>query len=122
VDEARLNTSRAILTAVLGLAALAIGRSLPTLCIGLAIASAGSFLYGLRIVLRLHPPLAKPDAKPDLSGGASVFRRWRPWSQRSHASAKLALRQSLPIWLAGLLSLMYFQGRHALHALHGGRR
>jgi O-antigen/teichoic acid export membrane protein len=101
-DEARLNTSRAVLTAVLGLAALGIGRSLPMLCAGLATASAGSFAYGLRIVLRYHPL----SMNGERSGHAFVFGRW---SDRSRALAKLALRQSLPIWLAGVLSLMYFK-------------
>ncbi len=102
-DEARLNTVRAVLTAALGIAALAIGRSLPTLCAGLASASAGGFAYGLGIVLRLHPLLA-PGGRS--TNGMRVFGRW---GDGAHALARVALRQSLPIWLAGLLSLMYFK-------------
>ncbi len=101
--EARLNTVRAFLTAALGLSALALGRSLPTLCAGLATASAGSFIYGLGSVVRLHPVLARGRK---FRSGAIAF--WL-WSDRTRAVAKVALRQSLPIWLAGLLSLMYFK-------------
>ena len=93
-DEARLNASRAFLTALAGLLALTVGRSLAALCAALAAAGVGSFLYGLTILLGLHP-----------LRGRSV-----PASVRlDRALARVALGQSLPIWFAGLLSLLYFK-------------
>jgi O-antigen/teichoic acid export membrane protein len=88
-DEARLNTARAILTAVAGLAALSVGRSLAGLCAGLAVAAALSSVYALVLVVRLHPSLFRTDLDRTL--------------------VRVALEQGFPIWIGGLLSLLYFK-------------
>jgi O-antigen/teichoic acid export membrane protein len=91
-DEARLNAVRAVLTTAVGLAVLAVERSLPALCTGLAAASVGGFVYGVATLRRIAPPAKQtPPAAID-------------WTR-----ARAALRQSLPIWLAGLVSLAYFK-------------
>jgi O-antigen/teichoic acid export membrane protein len=92
VDEARLNASRALLTAAAGLFTLAAHRKLPALCMALAAASTASFVYGAATVLRLHPVSAR-EARAAFDG----------------RSARAALGQSLPIWVAGLLSVLYFK-------------
>ncbi len=91
-DEARLNTSRALSTAAAGLLVLALGPSLAALCVALAAASLGSFVYGVVLVWRLHPHAAHL-ARAAIDRGL----------------AKAALAQSLPLWFAGLLSLLYFK-------------
>jgi O-antigen/teichoic acid export membrane protein len=95
-DEARLNASRALLTAAAGLVALTCVHSLVGLCAGLAAASLGTCAYGLRTLLRLHPMRTKPA-------------RTTPIWTLDRALAGVALRESLPIWFAGLLSLLYFK-------------
>jgi O-antigen/teichoic acid export membrane protein len=88
-DEARLNTVRAVAATGFGLAALGLGRSLHALCAGMAIASVGGFAYGLARVLGMFT----------VGRGALLHRD----------KVRDALRQSLPIWLAGLVSLVYFR-------------
>ncbi len=90
-DEARLSGLRAVLTAAFGLVAIEFGRSLASLCLALTAASVGSALYGLTALLRLHPLKGCADLAID------------------RALARVALHESLPIWLAGLLSLLYFK-------------
>jgi O-antigen/teichoic acid export membrane protein len=89
-EEARLIASRAVLTSAGGLAGLALGRSLAALCCGLMAASLGSFGYGAAMLLG-RKSVARLPSTSDL------------------VLAKTALAQSLPIWLAGLLSLLYFR-------------
>jgi O-antigen/teichoic acid export membrane protein len=91
-DETRLNGARAIATTVAGLTALVFSRSLTGLCAGLAAASSVALVYGLVLTLRLHP----------LRGSAADLTIDREL-------ARVALRQSAPIWIAGLLSLLYFK-------------
>jgi O-antigen/teichoic acid export membrane protein len=91
-DEARLNALRAILTAIAGVVALAVGRSLASVCAGLTAASFGSFAYGLAALGRVQG-LRPVSVRAAFAGGL----------------AQVALRQSLPIWLAGLLSVLYFK-------------
>jgi O-antigen/teichoic acid export membrane protein len=91
-DEARLNGARAIATTVAGLAILYFSRSLTGLCTGLAIAAFGTCAYGLVLTLRLHPAR-------ELAGGLTIDR----------TLARSALEQAAPIWIAGLLSLLYFK-------------
>lgn len=93
--EARLNGSRAILTGVTGLTALAVGRSLTWLCIALVVSSLASCLYGLTLLLLLHPRLKVPGSLRAL-----------PFDRDLAISA---LKESLPIWFAGLVSLLYFK-------------
>jgi O-antigen/teichoic acid export membrane protein len=101
-DEARLNTFRAVLATTFGLAALGIGRSLGTLCMGTAAASLGGLVYGFATLRGLGP----------------VMRAAGAWLDR--AQARAALRQSLPIWFSGLVSLVYFKvDTLFLHALTG---
>jgi O-antigen/teichoic acid export membrane protein len=93
-DEARLNTSRALLLLTAGLAALAVGRSLGGLCAGLAASGLGSFAYGLVVLMRSRPL----DSQPAWAG-----------PRVDRAMARNALAESLPIWFAGLVSLLYFK-------------
>jgi PST family polysaccharide transporter len=90
--EARLNTLRAVLTTTFGLAALAVARSLTGLCAGLTLASVGSCAIGLVTLLRFHS-LGTASAPATLD----------------RVLAKVALRGSLPIWFAGIFSLLYFK-------------
>ncbi len=90
-QEARINTWRALLTTILGLAALAVTRSLTGLCTGLAVASLASCALGFATLLRFH------------------WSRGRAVDIFDRALARLALRGSLPIWFAGLFSLLYFK-------------
>jgi PST family polysaccharide transporter len=90
--EARLNATRAVLTAGGGVLALALHPSLVALCVAFAAASVGAFFFGLHGVHRAHPP-------PPFAARERVDR----------TLARTALRESWPIWLAGLLSLLYFK-------------
>jgi O-antigen/teichoic acid export membrane protein len=91
-DEARLNASRALLTVLAGLTALTLSRSLAGVCAGLAVANLGSGIFGWIALRRWHPMrAASTSAKAD------------------GALARRALRESLPLWLAGLLSVLYFK-------------
>ena len=90
--EARLNGARAVTTAVAGLGALLIGRSLTLFCFALAAAGAAGCAYGLATLLRLHPI-------------GSLRVRAGVGAERVRA----ALRDSLPLWLAGVLSMAYFK-------------
>jgi O-antigen/teichoic acid export membrane protein len=90
--EARLNTVRAILTTTFGLAALAVTRSLTGLCAGLAVASLSSCVVGLATLLRFH-----------FLGTVSIA------GILDRALARVALRGALPIWFAGIFSLLYFK-------------
>lgn len=93
VDEARLNGLRALATTAAGLGGLFAYRALWALCAGLAAASVACMVCGGLVVWRLDP-----DA-------------WRGARERplDRTLAHVALRQSLPIWLAGLVSLLYFK-------------
>jgi O-antigen/teichoic acid export membrane protein len=91
-DEAQLNASRAVLTAGAGLLALLVMRSLGALCAGLAAASLGAAVYGLA-KLREYLPGLDVKNQSGLDG----------------ARVRTTLRESLPIWFAGLLSLLYFK-------------
>jgi O-antigen/teichoic acid export membrane protein len=89
-DEARLNASRALITAGAGLVALSTSRSLVALCAGLAAASLVAAVQGLATILS---DLPDRSVKP---GGDTAL-------------ARTALRESLPLWLASLLSVLYFR-------------
>ena len=91
-EEARLNAVRAILTVGSGILALLLHPSLVTLCAALAGASLGAFVFGLARVFRLHPR-ASAERRPLLD----------------RVLARSALGEAWPIWLAGLLSLVYFK-------------
>jgi O-antigen/teichoic acid export membrane protein len=95
-DEARLNASRALLIATAGLVALSVRHSVSGLCAGLAAASVGSCAYGLTTLVRLRPLWTRPALATPI-GTIDI------------ALARVALRESLPIWFAGLLSLLYFK-------------
>jgi len=86
-DEARQNAIRAALTLGAGLVALAFRPSLPAFCGALAAATLTAFFFALARVLRLTRPRAR-------------FNR---------VVAVAALREAWPIWLAGLLSILYFK-------------
>jgi O-antigen/teichoic acid export membrane protein len=87
--EAGLNGFRALATACAGVAVLTVGRSLVGLCFGLALAALTSAAYGTALIVRLRAGA--------LNGSLD------------RALARVALRQSLPIWFAGIVSLLYFK-------------
>ncbi|MDP9148847.1 MAG: oligosaccharide flippase family protein, partial [Myxococcota bacterium] len=93
-QEARLNGCRALATAIGGVATLVVGRSLVSLCAGLLAASLAGCIYACATMLRFHPVegLTRNSTK-----------------ERARSLARSALRQSLPLWIAGLLSLLYFK-------------
>jgi len=86
-DEARQNAVRAALTLGAGLIALVLFPSLAAFCGALAAASLAAFVFGSSRVLGLTPLHAPFDRNLAMS----------------------ALRIAWPIWLAGLLSLLYFK-------------
>jgi O-antigen/teichoic acid export membrane protein len=90
-DEARLNGARAVATVLAGLTGLEATRSLTGLSAGLAIAAMASCAYALVAIARLRL-LRAPTA------------RAIDWSL-----ARATLRQSVPIWIGGMLSLLYFK-------------
>jgi O-antigen/teichoic acid export membrane protein len=90
-DEARLNAVRAVATALAGGTALIVSPSLAGLCAGLAAAAAVSCASGLAWVARRLP--SRDSAR-------RAFDR---------TLARIALRQAVPIWIGGLLSLLYFK-------------
>jgi PST family polysaccharide transporter len=91
-DEARLHGGRAAATTVAGLAALARSPSLAGLCAGLAVAASVGSVYGLLQIARLHP-----------------LRETTPGPAFDRDLARTVLGQSVPIWIGGLLSLLYFK-------------
>jgi O-antigen/teichoic acid export membrane protein len=93
VDEARLNGARALASTVAGAGGVLLHRSLSGLCVGLACAAVGCLAYGSWVVWRLQPDAWRPER-------GRFFDRNLAWS---------ALQQSLPIWLAGVVSLIYFK-------------
>jgi O-antigen/teichoic acid export membrane protein len=90
-DEARLNTTRALLTVGAGGGAILARGTLVSLCGGLVFASAVAAITGAVSLL-----------------GRGLLRR-PTRREPDRALAGRALRQSLPIWFAALLSLMYFK-------------
>jgi O-antigen/teichoic acid export membrane protein len=98
-DEARLNGVRALLMAALGLGALLVDRSVIALSLGMTAGTLAGGGYGWWLLHRYQLPL----------GGA--FDR---------ALAGTAVREALPIWLAGLLSMLYFKGDTVLLRFFAG--
>ncbi|MBV9945345.1 MAG: flippase [Myxococcales bacterium] len=92
--EARLNSVRAVLTLALGFSGLALGRTLAAVCVGLAAAAVGSLLYGAAALGSAHPGALRARRSGPAIDGALV---------------RGALRESLPIWVAGLFSMLYFK-------------
>ncbi len=90
-DEARLNVLRATLIAAGGLGALRLGHSVASLSAGLLCGMVVSGVYGLW-VLRRRYGLGLPTGPLD------------------RALARAAAAEAFPLWLAGLLSLLYFKG------------
>jgi O-antigen/teichoic acid export membrane protein len=101
-DEARLNAVRAILLAIAGVVTVTVTRSLVGLCAGLAAANVGGVLYGAALLRRLVP-----------SRAAGVPARVEPLRLEAPtidwALAKAALSQSLPLWVGGIFSMLYFK-------------
>jgi O-antigen/teichoic acid export membrane protein len=93
-DEARLNALRALLTVGAGSAVLALAPSLTGLCTALAGASLGSFVYAMGTPLRSR-------------AGRTMFAT--AFGKVDWTRAKAALKDALPIWMAGLLSIAYFK-------------
>jgi O-antigen/teichoic acid export membrane protein len=91
-DEARLNVVRALLLAGGGLAALALRRSVAALATGLLAGMLASGLYGLALLRRRYGL--------DLRGALPADRALR----------RRAAAEAFPLWLATLLSLLYFKG------------
>ena len=96
-DEAQLNASRAVITAAAGLIALATARTLVALCAALAAASLGAAVHGLATIRRYFTPHASLHRPSTHGVGADG------------GLARKALRESLPLWMASLLSVLYFR-------------
>lgn len=92
-DEARLNVVRAVLTTAAGLGALLWWRTLLALAAGLVIGAVVAAAIGLAMVRR-RAQLTAP------------LRAWRI----DRGLARAAVAEALPLWLATLLSLVYFKG------------
>jgi PST family polysaccharide transporter len=102
-DEARLNAARALLVGSSALVAIWLGRSLVTLAAGMMAGTLASAICGLWIIRQRGGQLTL------LLGGAFDSRQ-----------ARTAIREALPIWLAGLFSLLYFKGDAVLLRLLAG--
>jgi O-antigen/teichoic acid export membrane protein len=92
-DEAHLNVGRALFIVAAALAALWRWRSVAALSAGVMVGTVAGALYGLAILRRHYRLPAAP--------GAGGFDR---------ALARTAAAEALPLWLASLLSLLYFKG------------
>jgi PST family polysaccharide transporter len=92
--EARLNGIRACLTLVFGAVALTVGRSLASVASAMALSSGAAALYGMVEVCRIHGVSLSPRSWPTAFGPLGV---------------RGILRESLPIGVAGLVSLVYFK-------------
>jgi O-antigen/teichoic acid export membrane protein len=102
-DEARLNVVRAVLVAVAGLGGLACRRSVVTLAAGVAVGALAAAAWGL-VVVRRRYRLPLPFER-------GTFDR--------HL-ARAAIGEALPLWLATLMSLVYFKGDAILLRLFAG--
>jgi O-antigen/teichoic acid export membrane protein len=90
-DEARLNVLRAVLIAAAGLGALCLQRSVASLAAGLLVGMILSAIYGLWVLRRRYALGMRTD----------TFDR---------TLARSVVSEALPLWVAGLLSLLYFKG------------
>jgi O-antigen/teichoic acid export membrane protein len=92
-DEARLNVLRAVLVSAAGLLALAWRPSVVALAAGMATGATAAAVSGLVVVRRRYrlPTPLEPG----------TFDR---------RLARAAVREALPLWLATLMSLVYFKG------------
>ena len=102
-DEARLNVARAALVAVAGLAALWWRRTVVALAAGVMVGAIAAAVAGLTVIRRGYR-LPTP-----FHGG--------PFDRRL---ARAAIREALPLWLAGLMSLVYFKGDAVLLRVFAG--
>ncbi len=102
-DEAHLNVVRAALVAATGLAALWWGRSVVALGAGVMVGAIAAAAYGLTLIRRRYG-LPTP-----FHGGAFDARL-----------ARAAIAEALPLWLATLMSLVYFKGDAVLLRLFAG--
>jgi len=92
-DEGRMNIGTAVLVSGAALGGLVVGRSVAALSAGIMAGTLAGAAYGLSI-LRRHYRL------PVMGGRALVDR----------ALARTARAEALPLWLASLLSMLYFRG------------
>ncbi len=90
-DEARLNVGRAVFALVTGLAALWLRRSPASLAGGLLAGVTVAAVYGVTLLRRQY---------------GIGFRA----PERLPGSARAAFAEAFPLWLATLLSLLYFKG------------
>jgi O-antigen/teichoic acid export membrane protein len=93
VDEARVNAARAVLVMAAGLAGLWVRRSVVGLTAGMLVGTVGAGLYCVWVVRGRYGLLATGDQ-----------------GSYDPALARSSLRNGLPIWLASLVSLLYFKG------------
>jgi O-antigen/teichoic acid export membrane protein len=99
-DEARLNLMRATAVLALGLGGLALAGTASGLAAGVAAGTLLAALYGWDVM----------GGRYRLAGTTALDR----------ALAREALGEGFPIWLAGLLSLLYFRGDALLLRLLAG--
>jgi O-antigen/teichoic acid export membrane protein len=91
-DEARLNVARAVFALVTGLVALRLRRSPAALAGGLLASVTVTAAYGIGLLRRRYGLGLRPSE------------HWVP------AAARSAFAEAFPLWLATLLSLLYFKG------------
>jgi O-antigen/teichoic acid export membrane protein len=91
--EAAANAARAVLTTAGALGGLSLQHSLMGLAIGAALGALASAAVGWWL-LRSRAPSAQGRGEGPLLEGAAV---------------RAALREAMPLWLAGLLSTLYFR-------------
>ena len=90
-EEAVVNISRACFLALFALGALRMAPTLPSLSIGVASGTCLGALIGTTLLVRRHPTAAPRRARFDRD------------------LARQALRQSASLWVAAMLSLLYFK-------------
>ena len=102
-DETRLNLARALLSTGAGLAGLLGGGGVAALAGGMAAGTVVACAYGQWLVSGRHG-LPTPFSR-------GVFDR---------ALARTAVAEALPLWAAGLLSMLYFKGDVVLLRVFAG--
>jgi O-antigen/teichoic acid export membrane protein len=103
VDEARVNVARAVLVMATGLAGIWVKRSVVGLTGGMLVGTVAAGLYCLWVVRKRYRLLEVADQ-----------------GKYDPALARSALQNGFPIWLAGMVSMLYFKGDTILLKMFSG--
>jgi O-antigen/teichoic acid export membrane protein len=93
-DEAAMNAGRALLTTAIALGALSVARSVVGLATGMMLGALLSAAGGFGLLRRRY-------------GQADLASQSMP--ARNHERLRATLREALPLWLSGLLAMLYFR-------------